>query len=58
MYCVNKGYAQFRMIERLYNGADYVIVKSGIARSINVYDFIWENAATLSEDELINTGAQ
>ena len=58
VYCVNKGYAQFRMIERLYNGADYVIVKSGIARSINVYDFIWENAKTLSEDELINTGAQ
>ena len=54
VYCVNKGYAQFRMIERLYNGADYVIVKSGIAKSINVYDFIWEDASTLSEDQLIN----
>jgi len=54
VYCVNKGFAQFRMIERLYNGKDYVIVKTGIARSINVYDFIWEDASTLSEDQLIN----
>ncbi|MBR5712541.1 MAG: hypothetical protein IKX54_03000 [Lachnospiraceae bacterium] len=54
VYCVNKGYAQFRMIERLYDGEDYVIVKSGVARSINVYDFIWEDASTLSEDQLFN----
>ena len=54
VYCVNKGYAQFRMIERLYDGEDYVIVKSGISRSINVYDFIWEDASTMTENELIN----
>ena len=53
VYCVNKGYAQFRMIERLYNGEDYVIVKSGMDRSINVYDYIWGDAATLDEGQLI-----
>ena len=53
VYCINKGYAQFRMISRLYEGKDYIIVKSGVDRSINVYDFIWEDAETLSEDQLI-----
>ena len=53
VYCINKGYAQFRMISRLYEGEDYIIVKSGVDRSINVYDFIWEDAETLSEDQLI-----
>ena len=53
VYCINKGYAQFRMISRLYEGEDYIIVKSGVDRSISVYDFIWEDAETLSEDQLI-----
>ena len=53
VYCINKGYAQFRMISRLYEGEDYIIVKAGVDRSISVYDFIWEDAETLSEDQLI-----
>ncbi len=54
VYCVNKGYAQFRMIERISSGDDYVIVKAGISKSINVYDFIWEDASTITEDQLFN----
>ncbi|MBO4652736.1 MAG: hypothetical protein J5649_05410 [Lachnospiraceae bacterium] len=53
VYCINKGYAQFRMISRLFEGEDYIIVKSGVDRSISVYDFIWADAETLSEDQLI-----
>ena len=42
------------MIERISSGDDYVIVKAGISKSINVYDFIWEDATTITEDQLFN----
>ncbi len=53
VYCVNKGFAQFRMIKRLYDGEDYVIVQDGIEKSIKVYDHILEDAETLKDSQQI-----
>ncbi len=53
VYCVNKGYAQFRRIERLYDGNEYCIVKEGISQSINEHDHIVQNAEDIDELEVI-----
>ncbi len=53
VYCVNKGFAQFRRIERLYDGTEYCIVKAGMAQSINEYDHIVQDVSTIDELEII-----
>ncbi len=53
VYCVNKGYAQFRRIERLYDGNEYCIVKAGMSQSINEYDHIVQDATQIDELEII-----
>ncbi len=53
VYCVNKGYAQFRRVERLYNGTEYCIVKKDMSQSINEFDQIVQDATKIDELEII-----
>ncbi len=54
VYNINKGYADFKQINILYNNDEYSIVQSNTTYGLNVYDYIVLDAATVSEDELIH----
>lgn len=54
VYNINKGYADFKQINILYNNDEYSIVQSNTAYGLNVYDYIVLDAATVNEDELIH----
>ena len=54
VYNINKGYADFKQINILYNNEEYSIVQSNTSYGLNVYDYIVLDATTVSEDELIH----
>ena len=54
MYNINKGYADFKQINILYQNEEYSIVKSNTQYGLNVYDYIVLDAASVEEDEIIN----
>ncbi len=54
VYNINKGYADFKQVNILYNNDEYSIVQSNTAYGLNVYDYIVLDATTVSEDELIH----
>ena len=51
---MNKGYADFKQINILYQNDEYAIVKSNTKYGLNVYDYIVLNADTVSDDQFIN----
>lgn len=53
VFNVNKGYAVFRKIERLYENDAYCIVKKGTENGISVYDHIALDASNAVESSLI-----
>ena len=53
VYNINKGYADFKQIEVLYNNDEYSIVRSNTEYGLNVYDFIALDATSVTDDELI-----
>lgn len=53
VYNINKGYADFRRIDILYQNEEYAIVKSNSKYGLNVYDFIVLDATTVDENEFI-----
>lgn len=53
VYNINKGYADFKQVNILYNNDEYSIVQSNTTYGLRVYDYIVLDAATVSEDELI-----
>ena len=53
VYNINKGYADFKQINVLYNNEEYSIVKSNTQYGLNVYDYIVLDASTVVDDELI-----
>ena len=53
VYNINKGYADFKQVNILYNNDEYSIVQSNTSYGLNVYDYIVLDASTVSEDELI-----
>lgn len=50
---MNKGYADFRQIEILYQNEEYAIVKSNTDYGLNVYDLIVQDASTVTADQFI-----
>ena len=54
VFNINKGYADFKQINILYNNDEYSIVQSNTSYGLNVYDYIVLDATTVSEDELIH----
>ena len=53
VYHMNKGYADFKQINILYQNEEYSIVKSNTQYGLSVYDYIVLDATTVNEDELI-----
>lgn len=54
VYNMNKGYADFKQINILYQNEEYAIVKSNTKYGLSVYDYIVLNAETVSDDQFIN----
>lgn len=54
VYNMNKGYADFKQINILYQNDEYSIVKANTQYGLNVYDYIVLDAASVSDDQFIN----
>lgn len=54
VYNMNKGYADFKQINILYQNDEYAIVKANTQYGLNVYDYIVLNAESVSDDQFIN----
>lgn len=54
VFNMNKGYADFKQIEILYQNDEYSIVKSNTMYGLSVYDYIVLDADTVKKDDLIN----
>ncbi|MCR5791780.1 MAG: hypothetical protein K6G65_01295 [Lachnospiraceae bacterium] len=54
VYNVNKGYAVFKVIEKLYENNEYAVVNSDTANGLSTYDHIVLNSETISESDIIN----
>lgn len=53
VYNMNKGYADFKQINILYQNDEYAIVKSNTKYGLNVYDYIVLDASSVSDDQFI-----
>jgi hypothetical protein len=53
VYNMNKGYADFREIQILYQNEEYAIVKSNTMYGLNVYDYIVLNADAVDDEQFI-----
>ncbi|MBO4324117.1 MAG: hypothetical protein J5845_01785 [Lachnospiraceae bacterium] len=53
VYCVNKGFAQFRRVELMQIGKEFVIVKNGMSFSIAEHDHIAKDSSTIDEAQTI-----
>lgn len=54
VYNMNKGYADFKEINILYQNEEYAIVKANTQYGLNVYDYIVLNAESVKDDQFIN----
>ncbi|MGN0376635.1 MAG: HlyD family efflux transporter periplasmic adaptor subunit [Suilimivivens sp.] len=54
VYNINKGYADFKQIDVLYENDEYAIVKSNTQYGLNVYDYIALDATSVEDNEIIN----
>lgn len=54
VYNINKGYADFKQVNVLYQNEEYAIVKSNTVYGLNVYDYIVLDASTVADNEFIN----
>ncbi len=54
VYNMNKGYADFKQINILYQNDEYAIVKSNTRYGLSVYDYIVLNAESVKDDQFIN----
>ena len=55
VYNINKGYADFKQVNILYQNAEYSIVQSGTNYGLSVYDYIALDASSVEEDELTSS---
>ena len=53
VYNINKGYADFKQINILYQNEEYAIVRSNTQYGLAVYDYIALDARMVAENELI-----
>jgi len=54
VYVVNKGFAQFKLIETRYHHVDYRIVEPNTPYGIRIYDRIASEASTTKDYQMIN----
>ncbi len=51
--CVNKGVANFKVIEIIYSNDDFTIIRPNVDYGINLYDRIILDSTTIEENEII-----
>ena len=54
VYNINKGYADFKEINILYQNDEYSIVRANTQYGLTVYDYIVLDAESVSDDQFIN----
>ena len=54
VYNKNKGYADFKQIQILYQNDEYSIIKSNTEYGLVEYDYIVLEAETVNDDEFLN----
>ncbi len=54
VYCINKGYTEFKRVEALYANAEYTIIKSNSAYGLREYDFVALDARSVEENQFVN----
>lgn len=54
VYNVNKGYADFKQIDVLYNNDEYSIIKPNTQYGLAVYDYIALDASSVEDNEILN----
>lgn len=54
VYNINKGYAVFKRIEKLFENEEYTIIKSGTTYGISLYDHIALNSSAINEDDIVH----
>ena len=54
VYNINKGYADFKQINILYQNEEYAIVESNTQYGLSVYDYIALDATAVEDNEIIN----
>lgn len=53
VYCCNKGYCEFRRIEKTYKNAEYCIIKKDTQNGLAAYDHIILNPELIGENDII-----
>ncbi len=53
VYNINKGYADFKQINILYQNEEYSIIKPNSVYGLSAYDYIVLDATSVNEDEMI-----
>lgn len=53
VYNINKGYADFKQVNVLYENEEYSIVRSNTVYGLNVYDYIVLDASTVNDNQFI-----
>ena len=53
VYNINKGYAEFREVNILYQNDKYSIVKPNTTYGLSTYDYIVLDAAAVNENDLV-----
>lgn len=53
VYNINKGYAVFRKVEKLFQNEEYTIIASGTSSGVSLYDHIALDASAVRENQII-----
>ena len=53
VYNINKGYADFKQVNVLYENEEYSIVRSNTVYGLNVYDHIVLDASLVNDNQFI-----
>lgn len=56
VYNMNRGYAVFRRIERITDVEDYILVRSGLAGGVSLYDHIVLDVSAVTKDMIMIEG--
>ncbi len=53
VYCCNKGYCEFKCIERTYKNSEYCIIRKDTPNGLSAYDHIILNPELIGENDII-----
>ena len=53
VYCINKGYAEFRQIALLDQNEEYCIVDSSTPYGLDVFDSIVQDGGSVQEEDIL-----